>query len=266
VIYNQPRERAVDLVIHPDQGYAGGWTNNQFLTDAANLVNTALREPVWVQYQGRLNVWLAQRTGNPQWPASGNANTSVIFSSIGVLSDGGGREAFADASGIIHRRTINDGVGGTWNTRDGASNGFFTTHAAVAGSANVLRHEMGHAVFGLMDEYCCDGGYGQSPQLPNVYSSQAGCSADLADLNKIADELKWPTQGPCRSFQQVTPNPPPTPGTNPTPMTWWLSDPSAFQSGASTLRDLMVGNDFGMAADIRRFRWVFNALCPEGGC
>jgi hypothetical protein len=275
VLYHQPRERAVDIVVHPDLGYPGSgnspptaWTAPQFITDATTMVNTALAEPVWSQYQSRINVWISQRTGAPTWPGTGNASTpnSTIW-----LADGSGPETWADSSGIVHRRQISNGAIPPVfaPSRDAALGNppLFTANAAAAGAANIMRHEMGHAVFGLRDEYCCDGGYGQSPERPNLYSSAAGCQADLADLRGIINELSWPTPGatPCGSFQQVTPNPPP-PGTNPTPVTWWRSEPSLFQSGAGTLQDLMVGNDYGLATDIRRFRWTFNQLCPEGAC
>ncbi len=267
VMFNQPSSKAVDVVLHPDQAYANGWTDAQFLQDAATMANQALAEPVWTQYQARINLWVSSRTGNPTWPATGTGSTTV--STIG-LSDGGGKEAFAEAAGIVHRRQISDGATPPVlaNTRDAASNGFFTINALRADSANVMRHEMGHAVFTLADEYCCDGGYFQQPENPDVYSSQANCVNDFTNLNLINTEFLWPTQGPCRSIPQPTTNPATataTPGPVPTPA-WWVSDPSAFQSGATTLQDLMVGNDYGMTSDIRRFRWVLDQLCPEGGC
>lgn len=267
VLFNQPSDRAVDVVLHPDQAYANGWLTAQFLQDAATMVNTALAEPVMTQYQGRINLWVSSRTGNPTWPATGTGSTP---NSTIVLSDGGGKEAFADAAGIVHRRQISDGAAPPVlaDARDAAGGGLFTVNARRADSANVMRHELGHAVFGLPDEYCCDGGYFQQVDKPSVYTSQANCTNDFTDLNLINTELLWPPQGPCRSIPQVTVNPATataTPGPVPTPM-WWVSDPTGFQSGAATLQDLMVGNDFGMTSDIRRFRWVFDALCPVGGC
>jgi hypothetical protein len=270
VLYGNPKERAVDVVIHPDRNYAtdaavtNGWTNAQFLTDATTIVNGALAEPIWVQFQSRINIWISQRAGNPQWPASGPCNTGVA--GHGFL-DGRGPEPFGDGNGVIHRRTLANTTPppATCGTRDGALGRMFTTNALFATAPNTMRHELGHTVFGLADEYANDGGYWQSRELPNVYSSAASCAADIADLDKISAELLWPQPSTCRSFQQATPNPP-APGTFPTPMTWWVVDPTTFQSGATTGRDLMVANTWGMMSDIRRFRWVFNSICPLGGC
>lgn len=285
VLYQQPKERAIDLVIYPDggvaarapsstdrgigaaTGYPNGWTDAQFLTDASNVVNGALLEPVLLQYQSRINIWISQRTGAPGWPPTGTGGTTN--NGIG-LSDGKGREAFADVAEIIHRRQISNGapVPSFANTRDAAGGGMFTVNALRADGSNVMRHEMGHAVFGLADEYCCDGGYGVANPFPNVYNSLGSCMADFADLNKINTELKWPTQGPCRAIPQVTVNPltaTPTPGVTPTPASW-VSDASSFVDGLNQRFDLMNNNDYGMTSDIRRFRWTFDKLCPEGGC
>jgi hypothetical protein len=233
-----------------------------------------------LQYQSRLNIWVSQRAGNPSWPASGDASTSN--SGIELL-DKGAAETSADASGIIHRRTITQTFpAGTppaiASTRDAAGGGFFTINAREADSPRVMRHEMGHAVFGLADEYCCDGGYGKATEKPNVYASRAQCEADFADLNIINMALLWPNQGPCTSIpgmtatptptttpMTATPGPSPTPGPTLTPQ-GWVSDANVFQDGATTRSDLMIGNDYGMTSDIRRFRWVFDTRCGSGGC
>jgi hypothetical protein len=285
VLYQQPKEKAVDIVIYPDggvaaraptssdpgigaaTGYPGGWTDPQFLADASAVVNAALAEPVYLQYQSRMNLWVSQRTGAPGWPATGTGGTP----NNGIaLSDGKGREAFADVAEIIHRRQISNGATPAVlaNARDAAGGGLFTVNARRADGGNVMRHEMGHAVFGLADEYCCDGGYGVANPFPNVYDTIGACVGDFADLDKINTELKWPTQGPCRPIPQSTINPATataTPGVTPTPYKW-VSDPVNFVDGLNLRSDLMNGNDYGMTTDIRRFRWTFDKLCPEGGC
>ena len=280
VLFNGPQEKSVDVVLHPDSGYAGGWTNPQFIADAGTMVNLATNEPTWYQYQQRLNVWISPRLGSPTWPVSGTGSTT---NSTIVLADGNGPETFADASGIVHRQTITDAAGVVYPTRDAAGGGMFTINALVASSPNVMRHEMGHAVFGLADEYCCDGGYFQQTTFPDVYSSNPNCVGDLGGLAAINTEFLWPAPGPCRSFNQATPVPPTsTPGPPPTaippgqptltpaptstPITWWLSDPAQFNSGGTALNDLMSGNDYGTTTDIRRMRWTFDQLCVNGDC
>ncbi len=42
-------------------------------------------------------------------------------------------------------------------------------------SFRTVVHESGHGAFGLPDEYCCDGGYKETP--PILYASEATCIA-----------------------------------------------------------------------------------------
>lgn len=47
-----------------------------------------------------------------------------------------------------------------------------------AGSFRVAVHEAGHAFFDAADEYCCDGGYGESSEpFANVFETEASCRA-----------------------------------------------------------------------------------------
>src|SRR5206468_1951443 len=95
--------------------------------------------------------------------------------------------------------------------RDCGGGGNFS---AQKGGFGVVRHETGHAPFGLSDEYCCDGGYWQPSTDPNLYSSQANCANDAPNVTRTASA--------CHS---ITVN-----GGG----VWWTSDPA---SG-----DLMVDN------------------------
>jgi len=49
-----------------------------------------------------------------------------------------------------------------------------------------LIHESGHALFNLMDEYCCDSSYSQQDCVPNIWSSLAACQADAPNLGYTA--------------------------------------------------------------------------------
>ncbi len=46
---------------------------------------------------------------------------------------------------------------------------------ASAGEREIMLHELGHSVFGLADEYCCDGGYWESGTKPNIYQTRDKC-------------------------------------------------------------------------------------------
>ena len=64
-------------------------------------------------------------------------------------------------------------------------------------------HETGHSPFGLLDEYCCDGGYWQADDLPNVYGSLAECIADIPSLRDF-DATRSPAD--CREIRNGTTN------------------------------------------------------------
>lgn len=69
-----------------------------------------------------------------------------------------------------------------------------------AGGYVTVRHETAHSLFGLVDEYCCDGGYGEGA-CPNAFASQANCEAyaashglDPATCFNFCPTVKcWPT-------------------------------------------------------------------------
>jgi hypothetical protein len=62
------------------------------------------------------------------------------------------------------------------NCRDNAY--FYTrSFSAQISNSDVIAHELHHALFGLGDEYCCDGGYSPSAELPNVFGSLNECVA-----------------------------------------------------------------------------------------
>ena len=94
-------------------------------------------------------------------------------------------------------------------------------------------HETGHQPFGLMDEYCCDGGYWESPTRPNMYTSLANCEADAPNVGSPASDCRQLTRG------GIT-------------IDWWTSDP--------TSDDLMEdsGNHTPQALDLRRINWMFS--------
>jgi hypothetical protein len=75
------------------------------------------------------------------------------------------------------------------------------THLAMFSSSkpDLFPHEFGHALFGLADRYCCNGGYWQSEQKPNLWlNNQAACSAYVATL------MDKKLQATCRQIRSYT--------------------------------------------------------------
>ncbi|MBU0532986.1 thrombospondin type 3 repeat-containing protein [Candidatus Micrarchaeota archaeon] len=83
--------------------------------------------------------------------------------------------SFADSVAIMH----------TFGWRDCATG---KTFSIGFNNFRTLRHESGHAIFGLADEYCCDGGYWQPSPYPNIYSSLSNCQNDAANVGKNASQ------------------------------------------------------------------------------
>jgi hypothetical protein len=87
--------------------------------------------------------------------------------------------AIADAVAYVH----NNADWRDFASFGGGGIGSFTIEASLTGT---ILHETGHAIFGLSDEYCCDGGIiTTSWQHENMFSSQASCQAS-AGVHGIA--------------------------------------------------------------------------------
>ena len=159
----------------------------QFLTDAhAGIFKGILADPAYRWRDVHLGFWLYTRPGmvssyysgldtrcgkNP-WP--GDATLPAALAAIEVV-------------GVLHRRTTTtEGIEGT-NTppasvtfRDCAGKtvrtpriGSFSASGGLAESPGILKHEFGHAAFGLGDEYTED--QASRNVVPAATPSQSGC-------------------------------------------------------------------------------------------
>ena len=102
-------------------------------------------------------------------------------------------QTVGDAIAILHQT----------NLRDCKSGGMFSSEINYD---KTLIHETGHALFGLMDEYCCDSSYAQQPCYPNLYASLAACQADAPSLGLAAgDCVKLASGGNSINFWRIDP-------------------------------------------------------------
>ena len=115
----------------------------------------------------------------------------------------------------------------------------------------VSQHEVGHGIFGLSDEYCCDGGFmpTTAPHI-NLFADQASCEASA--LAHGVDKKKcthMPAPDACPSA--VSNSPYSTNGK------WRMDDDDAMRCGG----ELGIGGgDYGLL-DQRRVRWFLNHAC-----
>ncbi|HET7011706.1 MAG TPA: hypothetical protein VFI11_13095 [Anaerolineales bacterium] len=182
-VTKHPNE-AIDVVLAPDDDYGdmNDLTARQAFVDQVGILITSGfgMNQAWNLNSDEVNFWYMTLSGDVQ-PGTGTC-PSVTWPS---LTDA----AFAEVIVLLHPNPLRDCAWGDRVTSEPTS---FTT----------IVHEASHAVFGLPDEYCCDGGYWNAP--PIVYSTEANC---LNDANNSA----WRQ---CQSIPSVT-------GT-----TWWRSEDS----------------------------------------
>lgn len=219
VVYNEADTESIDVLLVPDENSYSGPTDSDWLEDALPVIRDFYYdEEVFLTQQRGLNFWLAQDMGSVDIKEvdDGPDECTNLTGPDGFGSD----YAFADTVGVFH----------TDNCRDLAGTRLFSSESGSKAN-RVILHETGHSPFGLADEYCCDGGYGQREPKPNVYETQSACEEDASDVDRSPSK--------CRSWMDDEDD----------PNRWWTSDPPN--------NDLMNDNLAPRALDIRRIEWLF---------
>lgn len=163
------RSKAIDVVMVP-VGYNGaaGRTFRDFVNDSRQLVVSGyLAHSEITTDRSKWNFYVNPISGGLTQVTSGGV---VVSRSMTQPPNWTRISAFADAAAYVHnvanwRDFANfGGAGGV---------GQFTIQAGTSGT---IVHETGHAVFGLSDEYCCDGGV-IAPNWPhdNLFTSLSSC-------------------------------------------------------------------------------------------
>jgi len=160
---------AFNVIFVPDGSYGdmSVIANRQtFVDDVSDVIESGY----W-QNQAYFNGWFHYNyfymtatgavTARPP-DANGNFQCPTVTWPAAANTDG----AFADQLLLIHSNVLRDCGGGGRATAEPTS---FRT----------VVHETGHGIFGLPDEYCCDGGY--FSMAPIMYNSQVGCTGDAAN-------------------------------------------------------------------------------------
>ena len=143
--------------------------------------------------------------------------------------------AIGDAIAFLHKK----------NMRDCRSGKRFSSEIDYG---RTLLHESGHALFGLMDEYCCDSRYEQQPEFPNLWSSLAACEADAPNVlypKRLCTQLAN-KEGRTIDFWRIDPVTP-APGS--------IMGPAQHDDPSST----------HLNANARRILWTFDK-CLSGDC
>lgn len=244
-IYTRDRsDKAIDVVLIPvDYDGTPGRSYRDFVSDARGLVvNGYLAHPEVTDQRSKWNFYANPVAGGlTQVIVSGNvASQSVTeplnWSHISPL---------ADVVGYVHHNV---------NWRDFAVfNDTGTAHFTLqAWTPGTIMHETGHAVFGLDDEYCCDGGQTTAAwPHDNLFDDLASCqtSATAHGVAAASCTQLSGTNGFCGGVDAA--GKPVLGGTNGK----WRQD---------TAGDLMsCGGNVGAAGgvlDAARIRWYYQSL------
>ena len=265
----------IDIVFVPEQNYSGSL--NQFIDDArAHIRNGYFRldqfaiDPIpsfhdrfnFYYYSNGFGTW----TGTPcagELPGESAHDTwakwciplcALVPFGLGCTCFAAepdhfyGNAPFADVAGILFNNSNGPGCANKLGT---------PSHFVSENQSPTIMHESGHALFGLVDEYCAgkmpDGSpatsYSQPEVLPNVWSSLQNCQADAAAAG-------W-SLGNCTRIEWDTD--PTKPGLE-CQWNWWRYDPDKPTS-LPTSRDYMddqFSNARFFEADTRRIIYVLN--------
>jgi hypothetical protein len=152
-----PKNR-IDICFVPDEDYNQDWED--YMADMEELLYDGFSlNDMYRNYHVNWRFYYTRNEGNAEdYPAE----PQLLFDTS-YMTD-------IDVFVILH----------TVNFRDARWSIAFSTEAVHIGTA---LHETGHAVFYLADEYCCDGGYWELEEYPNIYDTLEECQAHNRDHN-----------------------------------------------------------------------------------
>jgi len=183
-------DHAIDVVYVMDTDY--GTNRTTFVNDSWGLIrNGYFGNPKLAANRDKFNFYVHAGTGDYEevcdhWTLPSGFSADCPF---------------ADAAVIVHRDP----------ERDCRKGGSIRFSASYSGNRTVV-HESGHGIFGMKDEYCCDGGYDELDRMPNIFSSLGNCQAyarsagyTAANCFKFCPTTKcWPgtaaAQASCAAF------------------------------------------------------------------
>lgn len=229
-------KRSLDLVFIPDESYSGD--TRRFMEDVTELIHQAYLSPLPFaedirNWRGFWNFYITYHPGSTKGYGRGCSQPPPNWTALRAVVNGGA---------ILHR---------TADLRDCNAPGegaLFSIGLGQARSYPVALHATAHALFGLADQYCCNGAYWELEPESNIFSSRANCRAHAAahgwpvtDCVEISPPSWWRTSG--------------TSG-------WWRSD------RAGGLMEDMTRTDTGYGrAGRQRVQWVYLHQCAgAAGC
>lgn len=163
------QEKALDIVFFPGNNFdlsqrEGG--RREFLDDVAASIREfwgigGVRRPsTLLTNQVHMSYWVVMQNVRiqPLNPADENSRCVYLFFDNPLT--------WSNANAVLHRVFCRNYTNSPFG------------NAYSANTPGVSWHELHHRVFGLADEYCCDGGYFQLPVHPNLFFWPEDCNHD----------------------------------------------------------------------------------------
>jgi hypothetical protein len=173
-IYVRDADHGINVVFAPDSDdYAGD--RSRFIRDVEDFIkNGYFAESAFSNDRRRWNFYVTYNSVATKPIGPGAKSDDLCIQN--KPSDWSVLAATADAVGIVHTNPCRDNAGL-------AGGGATTEFTIQTGLGSVAAHETGHAVFGLADEYCCDGGNHDDDAWPhrNLFANLSDC-----DTNAVA--------------------------------------------------------------------------------
>lgn len=176
------------------EGYTEGELG-QFHADAEAMAAALANHPSYAAFAGQLNIWridVRSRDTGIDDPNSGAVRDTAFDTSFGV-GDNHRCIWFGTSAGASAARDLASSVGADFaavivNTPiyGGCAGGNLLT--TYRGNPEVLAHELGHAVFGLADEYVEEsrcGAYSPAPNVSPTFERETLPWSDMVDTNQL---------------------------------------------------------------------------------
>ena len=142
----------------------------------SNMLEPMIRDAYFNNAQAFGKVYTATRDSYTLWSAPEGADRDSCDQALTFSGTAKTAKGYTDAEVVIHNEN---------NTR-GCASITFGGSAWIWGNdpqpAEKFIHESGHMLYGLGDEYCCDGGYGAVSVPRNVHASKQDCESVAASI------------------------------------------------------------------------------------
>ncbi|MCP4715247.1 MAG: hypothetical protein GY868_09035, partial [Deltaproteobacteria bacterium] len=196
VMINADHADALDIVFIPDEDFQGSM--DVFRDDVLTLVKDGyFGNAEFSQHRDRFNFYYYNSADDGDM-----GNYEPVCSRFHRPLDYYTHCAFADSAAII------------WNPDPNlddqrSCSSPFSVFSSGRTETDTVVHETGHNVFGMADEYCCDGGYFQPDEPhPNIFHSRDDCrelASNPEDCRNFCPEERcdWASNEECEAFARA---------------------------------------------------------------